>query len=504
MDAKQHLKDDVRAGRVSVDRLIDLLFACQSQLEKALQRIAELEKQLAAGSSPTTKVDEPYSMKAEEKRQDAKRPKKRKPKKHRKRGRIATEEKIKRAERTENIFPEGLGESDCKLSHTRVVWRLEQGRAVLVAYRVYRGPNNRYGKIPGVVGRGEFGREILIQIAFLVYTVGLSFDKVCLLLCFFQHLTMSKTQVDASLHQLSRHWEKEFETLCTLLANSLVVNTDETSWSLNSVWAFLSEKSRVLFFGVHKDAATLEAILDPATFEGLVISDDAAVYANFTHSQKCWAHLLRKAIKLTLEDRNNAVYRAFADRLIEIYRSACRVKIDGRLGDAGRQRKVAELDEEIAELCLPMWSAELPKREGPEDDYRRLVNEIMRLMVDNELFVFVAAASATQPNGVPVPVGPTNNEAERTLRGPAQSRKTGRTNKSLSGARRQTIVTSVLESLRLYLKKFTLVNVIDEVESWIAKGSSCFARLLKKLKLMPPGRSVLDRVYPQPALQPSG
>jgi len=502
MDAKEQLKDDVRAGRVSVDRLIDLLFASQSQLQKALQRNAELEKKLA--SSPTTKVDEPYSMKAEEKRQEAKRPKKRKPKKHRKHGRIATEEKIKQAERTEDIFPEGLGESDCKLSHTRVVWRLEQGRAVLVAYRIYRGPNNRYGKIPGVVGRGEFGREILIQIAFLVYTVGLSFDKVCLLLGFFQNLTMSKTQVDASLHQLSRHWEQEFETLCTLLANSLVVHADETSWSLNSVWAFLSEKARLVFFGVHKDAATLEAILDPATFEGLVISDDAAVYENFTHSQKCWAHLLRKAIKLTLEDRDNAVYRAFADRLIEIYRSACKVKSDGRLGDAGRQRKVVELDNEIAELCLPMWSAELPKLEGPDDDYRRLADEVMRLMLNKELFVFVTAASATQPNGVPVPVGATNNEAERTLRGPAQSRKTGRTNKSLSGARRQTIVTSVLESLRLYLKRFTLANVIEEVGSWVEKGCSCFARLLKRMKLPLFERSVLDRVYPKPALQPSG
>jgi transposase len=47
-------------------------------------------------------------------------------------------------------------------------------------------------------------------------------------------------------------------------------------------------------FGVHKDAATLKKVLDPASFAGIVISDDAAVYANFTESQKCWAHLLRK------------------------------------------------------------------------------------------------------------------------------------------------------------------------------------------------------------------
>lgn len=53
-------------------------------------------------------------------------------------------------------------------------------------------------------------------------------------------------------------------------------------------------------FGVHKDAEALRQILDPATFAGLVISDDAAVYAKFTPSQKCWAHFLRKAIKLTL------------------------------------------------------------------------------------------------------------------------------------------------------------------------------------------------------------
>jgi len=78
--------------------------------------------------------------------------------------------------------------------------------------------------------------------------------------------------------------------------------------------AFLSEKARLIFFGVHKDAATLKEILDPATFAGTVVSDDAAVYANFTKSQKCWAHLLRKAFKLTLQDQNNPEYRRFADR----------------------------------------------------------------------------------------------------------------------------------------------------------------------------------------------
>src|SRR5438270_1747755 len=52
----------------------------------------------------------------------------------------------------------------------------------------------------------------------------------------------------------------------------------------------VSEKARVLLFGVHKEAATLQAVLDPATFAGIVFSDDAANYAHLTQAQKCWAH----------------------------------------------------------------------------------------------------------------------------------------------------------------------------------------------------------------------
>ena len=39
-----------------------------------------------------------------------------------------------------------------------------------------------------------------------------------------------------------------------------------------------------------------------------------------------------------------------------------------------------------------MWVAELPPGEGPEDDYRRLCNELMRVMLAEQLFTFVTAA----------------------------------------------------------------------------------------------------------------
>ena len=316
---------------------------------------------------------------------------------------------------------------------------------------------------------------------------------------FFQNLQLSKSQAEVLLKRLARHWEKEFDILCTLLANSLVVHADETSWSINSVWALLSEKARLLLFGVHKDAATLEKILDPATFAGIVISDDAAVYAHFSQAQKCWAHLLRKAIKLTLQEPQNAEYRAFADRLLEIYRWAVRVQRDGRFGDEGRKREVSKLEGAIAELCLPRWSANLPPEQGVDGDFQRLVNEVCRLLIEEQLFTFVTAKPVTQPNGTTQAVGGTNNEAERTLRNPAQARKTGRTSKTMAGARRQTIVTSVLESLRLYLPVFTLASVITAVGGWLARGRSCFEELLEKLGLAAPAESILDTILPAPS-----
>jgi transposase len=498
------LREEFDAGRIDVDRLFDLIESLSRQLEKANQRIAELEKKL--GEKPTTKLDKPFSLQGEERRREA-RSKRRKRKRPKRRGRNDTSAKLAQAERTEPIYPADVPQDDCWLSHTRPVWRLENGRAVLVAYEIYRGPGNRYGTIPAVLGRSEFGIEIMLAIAYQVYVVGLSFDKVAQLFGFFQNLSLRKSQIDAMLGQLSRHWEREIDVLCELLANSMIVHADETSWSINSVWAFVSEKVRLLFFGVHKDEATLRAILNPDAFIGTVVSDDAAVYGNFTQVQKCWAHLLRKAIKLTLVDPERRVYQQFLDGLLAIYREACRVQLDRRLGDEGRRRRVEKLKHTLIELCGTKTLSR--STQSPEKDFRLLVNEVLRLYWADELFTFVTAAAAQKPNGEPMPMPGTNNESERTLRPVANARKTGRTSKTPKGARRQTVITSVIESLRQHLPTFTLATVIQEVSRWLANQKSCFAILRDRLKraarrmkrsflTVGTGPPILDRLFPIP------
>jgi hypothetical protein len=160
---------------------------------------------------------------------------------------------------------------------------------------------------------------------------------------------------------------------------------------------------------------------------------------------------------------------------------------------------VVELDDQIVDLCGPVWCAELPPTTGAADDYRLLCNELMRLMLDQQLFTFVTAAPVERPSGETTPVAGTNNEAERTLRSPAQARDTGRASKTLRGARRPTILVSMLESLRQQLPTFTMASVIDEILVWFTTGQSCFATRVAKLGLTPPDKSPLDLLLPVPS-----
>ena len=167
-----------------------------------------------------------------------------------------------------------------------------------------------------------------------------------------------------------------------------------------------------MIFGGRKDAATLEILLPKETFGGVPVSDDAAVYRGFTQAQKCGAHLLRKAIRLTLLPPQNTRSRAFCDGLLAVYRAAC-AAADRRLGDAGRQRRIDELEEQLRGLCWehrpsdPTLSNLTPPADAVERDSVNLALEIVRLMSVSELFAFVkvpgVSGRTTSPNGLCAP-----------------------------------------------------------------------------------------------------
>jgi hypothetical protein len=518
MNAKQLRKALAEGKSVDVGLLVDLLERLEKALDEANQKIAELAKanaelakanaELAKANAElarSNKLDQAFSVDSHEKRVE---PADEKKKNRRirnkalqdKLGRKPNDAKLQAAVRTESVFPNEFPKDQCVLSHTRPVWRLEKNKAVIVAYEVWmHKPTKTYGKIPGVIGRSGYGLEFILAVAYQVYSLGLSLDKVVSLTQFFQDLKIGKSQIDSMLNQLARHLEGEFDNLCSLTANSMILHADETSWSIRSVWAFITEKARVLLHGVHKDAETLEAIINPAVFGGLVISDDAAVYGRFSKVQKCWAHLLRKAVRICLLDPENKQFELLRDGLFEIYRSAKRLKSDGRYSDDGRYNATLEIQDRLHALICPECEKHDGKKyDGALEEYRLLILEILKLSVDDALFTFVTTPAAPRPNGTELAASGTNNEAERTLRPAAKARNTDQASKTLSGARRRTIIVSTMESIRCYVKGYTLALITDELLSWQIKGISCFERTLQSIEDCTRSRGILAKLYPMP------
>lgn len=474
IDLRQ-LRSDALSGRLSVEQLLDIIerqqqsIKClQTERRRLTQRLAQYEPEAArAQQTPATNAATPnasYSVDAETKRRQGRKRRKKSP------GRQPTEVKFAEADRLDEVYPDGVAKRQCQLVRERAVWRIEDGKAVRVGYRIFAGPDGKEPRIPGVTPRCEYGIEILVVLAFLVYLIGISLDKACAVLNFFCQLPLSKSQADALLRQLAQHWEDEFDTLCALLAHAAIVYMDETGWKVGnencSLWAFASQLHRVFLFGCHKDDATLDAMLPPDVFEGIGVSDDAGVYQNrFMQAQKCWAHLLRKAIKLALLYPNNSKYQKFLDQLLEIYRDGKRSAADGRLGAEGRRNRVAELTGRLCELLLRYPDETTPDMLPHERDFTNLVNELGRLVMAEELFTFVL-----EPE-----VDATNNLSERNLRSSAQDRKAGRTNKTATGAHRRSVIVSVLQSLRENLENFSLKTVLAEVTRWMQEGLSLFA-----------------------------
>jgi len=435
MDIKKARKAYEQGDSVDVGALLDFVERLHGLLEKSDVKIAELERKIEK-LPKSVRLEEPYSVAAEEKRQQEADSKKRR-KAHNKSlknklGRKTNDAKLKAAARSEPVYPTGFPTDQCVLSHTRPVWRLEKNKAVIVAYQVY--------------------------------SLGLSLDKVILLTQFFQDLKIGKSQIDSMLNQLARHLEGEFDNLCSLTANSMILHADETSWSIRSVWAFITEKARVLLHGVHKDTETLQAIINPAVFGGLVISDDAAVYGRF-----------------------------------EIYRSAKRLKADGRYSDRGRHDATLEIQDRLhALICPECEKHEGNAYEGALEEYRLLICELLKLSVDDALFTFVTTPTAVRPNGTELPASGTNNEAERTLRPAARARNTDQASKTTRGARRRTIIVSTMESIRCYVHGYTLASITDELLSWQTKGNSCFERTLQSIEDCIRSVGVLATLYPSP------
>ena len=364
----------------------------------------------------------------------------------------------------------------CICHREQFAWRLVDGKAVYLRYAIYDVPDSKQWPLPPGLrtSRSEFGIEIILVLAFLHYWIGVSIDHAREIMRFFTGLELSKSQADSLLSQLAADWNEQYDTIAEIIALQMIVYIDETGWKVGKrscyTWAF-STALHVLFrCGVGRGKDQAEEVLGKF-FTGIGVTDDYGAYTNlFTRHQLCWAHLIRKAIKLALQHPDEKHYAAFLDDLYDLYQQAVRYQKDRRLS-VSRAQKVCALQEGIRSLCTRHGeTVDESSQSEHEATFIRLQNEL----VDNLacLFVFVEHPQ----------VEPTNNRSERTVRREAEIRKGGRTSKTPSGAQRRGVIMTVLASLRTRFPRFTLEHLLWEVQRWCAEGRSIFESELAEFK----------------------
>jgi len=444
----------------------------QAEQIKLLEAEIEQLKRLLAGKAESKTAKKPrftenYSL-------DKNKHKKKRRKKST--GRRSNDTKREMIEDRHDVYWPDADPDECICHREQFAWRMVNGKAVYVCYNIYDLPGSKELPLPSGLrnSRSEFGIEIILTLAFLHYWIGVSIDNAREIMQFFTGLDLSKSQADSLLSQLAADWNEQYDTIAELIALSIIVYIDETGWKIGKrscyTWAFSTAMYVLFRCGVGRGKAEAEKVLGEF-FAGIGVTDDYGAYKKlFTQHQLCWAHLIRKAIKLALQHPDEKQYARFLDELYAIYQQAVRYQKDRRLSDS-RAQKSLELQERILLLCTrhgePIDEDVMPDHEA---SFTRLQNEL----VDNLdcLFVFVEHPE----------VEPTNNRSERTVRREAEIRKGGRTSKTPNGAKRRGVIMTVLASLQTRFAKFTLDNLLSEVQHWLTKGRSIFESELAELQ----------------------
>jgi transposase len=235
-----------------------------------------------------------------------------------------------------------------------------------------------------------------------------------------------------------------YEDLREKLRSSLLLHLDETSWRLDGfpAWLWYAGNADLDFFHIDRSRATevIAEILGDG-FLGDIVSDGYAVYDAIMARwrQTCLAHIIRTAKEIAAEIKlieKPTPYQpdiAFAGAIAGFFSKVCHLDQKRRSGRLSRKRAralVPPLRRRLKALCSVTISH--PKTLNLRD---RLLSPKRDA---KKLFTFLSRP------GMP----PTNNHAERALRGPVLARKISFGSRSAAGAHAFAVLASILGTAR--------------------------------------------------------
>ena len=297
---------------------------------------------------------------------------------------------------------------------------------------------------PGELRNCPIGPTAKAAAVFLRQELNLSFRKVRSL---FQRL-FGLDFVPASAMAFERRTARAAEPIQEQIRDKVraadIIHGDETHWRIDGQTAHLwfAGNSQFSFFHIdHSRSGQVALDIFGPRFQGGLVADDYAAYNRIEprYRQSCLSHLIRKAreiaqlIALLPPPEQSSADLGFCQKVQTLFGEAC---------DIGRRRDQGRLSFRAARAKIPTLQRRLDRIGRAPMAHPEAENLRQRLLDPerdaNRLFTFLRV------NRMP----PTNNFAERSLRGPVIFRKIIFGNRSDLGAHALAVNLSVLHTAR--------------------------------------------------------
>jgi transposase len=297
-------------------------------------------------------------------------------------------------------------------------------------------------ELPAGVSLSPFAPRLHAHVAVLAGVHRLSRAKIAELLGECYGIEVSTGAVDMMLRRVSRVLHDPWRELHEAIKTAQAVHADETTWLCRSdpCWLWTATTAALVCYRIDP-RRTQEAAkrLLGEDFGGFVTSDRYVGYhwLDVLQQQLCWAHLIRQVTEVS--QRSGAPGR-LGTRLLELAGQVFAVHRDhaGMLGDADRpdhpalialREQLQPLREKFHELL----------QQGAKGKHAKTARFCVGLLEEHDaLWTFCEVPG----------ISPTNNDAERAMRGPVILRRISGGTQSERGNRWIERILSTIETCR--------------------------------------------------------
>jgi transposase len=265
--------------------------------------------------------------------------------------------------------------------------------------------------------RQRLGLHVLLFVVYQKVALGLSYSKIQHELRTYFGLTVSAGELPSMVAEIAALFGSAYARLLNLMRQQAAIHVDETSWRVDGVphwlWVFVNDVVALYVVSRSRGSKVPQALLGP-DFDGVVISDFFSAYSPLeVEKAKCWSHLLRDSHDYAkgqdADSERMHFHRSLHTLFVDMGLALEQVQAD----PTGRQQIYDEMREKLWRLASQRyhtWQSQ------------QLAERIKKYLDDLLVWLLDPA------------VEPTNNAAERALRGAVVTRKTSFGSRSKRGA----------------------------------------------------------------------